>query len=191
VLEVLLRSAVKHDIGAHGYYHREFTDLTSSEAEKELRMISAGLNKFGVVPKSFVFPKNSVAHLDLLRKHGYRCYRDRGGGIMKDRMYIERKDELYDIHPSLYLDDGTRLGFLKRMLDVAVAKKLPFHVWFHPWSFGERKEDVQRAISKLLIPFFGYARARQRRSRLGFETMLSAAEKVEMVSSDALRGYLV
>jgi peptidoglycan/xylan/chitin deacetylase (PgdA/CDA1 family) len=31
VLEILLASNVKHDIGAHGYYHRKFIQLTHDE----------------------------------------------------------------------------------------------------------------------------------------------------------------
>lgn len=91
VLEVLLRSAVKHDIGAHGYYHRQFTNLSYNEAEKELNMISIGLKKYGIVPKSFVFPRNRVAYLNLLERHGYKCYRGYGD-FMKDCMYIEKME---------------------------------------------------------------------------------------------------
>jgi peptidoglycan/xylan/chitin deacetylase (PgdA/CDA1 family) len=185
VLEILLRSAVKHDVGAHGYYHREFTNLSCSEAEKELSMISAGLKKYGIVPRSFVFPRNSVAYLNLLERHGYKCYRGYGG-CMKDRMHIEKTGELYNIHPSLYLDEGTRLAWLKGILDVSIGKRLPFHVWFHPWSFGETKEAVQRIINKVFIPFFDYAKRKERSGVLTFETMLSGALKVENMKSDAV-----
>lgn len=80
ILELLLKSSVKHDIEAHGYYYRQFTNLSRIEAENELDLISTGMKKFGIVP-SFVFPSNHVAHLDLLEKYGYNCYRSRGGFI--------------------------------------------------------------------------------------------------------------
>lgn len=185
VLEVLLRSAVKHDIGAHGYYHTEFTNLSYSDAENELSMISAGLKKFGIVPKSFVFPRNSVAYLDLLERHGYKCYRGYGN-FMKDRMLIEKRGELYNIHPSLYLDEGTRLACLRRILDISIAKNLPFHVWFHPWSFGETEEAVQKFITKVFTPFFSYAKRKERDDKLSFETMLSAALNVENMKNDTI-----
>jgi len=178
ILELLLKSSIEHDIGAHGYYHREFTDLSRNEAESELNMISAGMNKFGIAPKSFVFPKNRIAHLDLLEKYGYRCYRGYGD-FMNDCMYIERKGQLYNIHPSLYLDEGTSFVFLKKILDISIARKLPFHVWFHLWSFGETKEAMQKIIKKLFLPFFSYAKRKERSGALSFETMLSAARKVE------------
>jgi peptidoglycan/xylan/chitin deacetylase (PgdA/CDA1 family) len=178
VLDILLRSSVEHDIGAHGYTHRQFTDLSYSEAEKELSMISAGLKKYGIVPRSFVFPKNRVAYLNLLERHGYKCYRGYGD-FVKDCMYIERIGSLYNIHPSLYLDEGTSLTWLKRIVDVSIAKRLPFHAWLHPWSFGETKDAVQRTINKALNPFFNYAKKKEKSDELSFETMLSAALKVE------------
>ncbi|MGD0977588.1 MAG: polysaccharide deacetylase family protein [Candidatus Bathyarchaeia archaeon] len=183
VLEMLLDSTVKHDIGAHGYYHTEFTGLSSVEAEKELAMISTGLKKYGIVPRSFVFPRNKVAHLDLLARHGYKCYRGYGN-FLKDCMYIEKTGKLYNIHPSLYLEKGARLTYLKGILDACVAKKLPFHAWFHPWSFGETKECVQKIINKVFIPFFSYAQVKRKSNLLDFETMYSAALKVENMKND-------
>ncbi|HIH97123.1 MAG TPA: polysaccharide deacetylase family protein, partial [Thermoplasmata archaeon] len=53
ILGLLLKSSVKHDIGAHGYYHREFTNLSRNEADNELNMISVGMKKFGINPRSF------------------------------------------------------------------------------------------------------------------------------------------
>jgi hypothetical protein len=55
VLGLLHGSSVKHDIAAHGYSHRKFTQLSREEAECELNMISQGMKKFGITPKTFVF----------------------------------------------------------------------------------------------------------------------------------------
>ena len=178
ILQLLLESSVKHDIGAHGYYHKVFTNLSRYEAEKELNMISSGMKKFGIVPRSFVFPKNRVAHLDLLRKYGYKCYRSRGG-IMNDCMYIEKCGELYDIHPSLYIDQYTKFAFLKKILDISTTKKLPFHIWFHLWNFGQENECIQRSINNLFVPLLDYAKRKEERGVLTFETMVSGAEKAE------------
>lgn len=189
ILEILLRSSVKHDIGAHGYYHREFTNLSRNEAENELNMISSGMKKFGIVPRSFVFPKNSVAHLDLLEKYGYKCYRSYGD-FMNDCMYIEKQGQLYDIHPSLYIDQGTSFTFLKKILDISIAKKLPFHFWFHLWNFGETKESIKRTINNVFIPLLKYAKKKEKNGMLTLETMLSAAKKVELLSTgDGLSGF--
>lgn len=174
VLDLVLHSNVKHDIGAHGYYHKQFINLTHNEAENELEMISVGMKKFGITPRSFVFPRNRVAHLDLLEKHGYKCYR--GHDYC---MHIEKKGCLYNIHPSLFLGQRISSIFPKKILDISIAKKLPFHIWFHPWNFGETEESIQRSINKVFIPLLRYAKKKERNGVLTFETMLSTAQKVE------------
>jgi peptidoglycan/xylan/chitin deacetylase (PgdA/CDA1 family) len=182
ILELFPKSSVKHDIGAHGYYHREFTKLSRNEAENELNLISTGMKKFGIIPRSFVFPKDRVAHLELLEKHGYKCYKS-FGHFLNDCMYIERQGRLFNIHPSLYLDQSISSVFPKKIVDIAIAKKLPFHVWFHLWNFGETKESIQSSIKKMLFPLLNYAKKKEKSGEFTFETMLSAAETVEKLGT--------
>jgi hypothetical protein len=173
IMELLLESSVKHDIGAHGYYHKKFTNLSCNEAENELKKISSGLKKFGIIPRSFVFPRNNVAHLNLLEKYGYKCYRSYSD-LANDCMYIEKQGHLYDIHPSLCIDKFANLSLLKKILDISTAKRLPFHVWFHLWNFGGTSESIQRSIEKVFFPLFKYAKRKEESGILSFETMLSA-----------------
>jgi len=186
-LDLLLSSHVSHDIGAHGYYHRDFAKLSYEEANEELDMISVAMKKFGIAPKSFVFPANSVAHLELLERHGYLCYRDRGG-FMRNGMYIRKRGRLYDVHPGLYIGQSANPTFLKKIIDIAIARRLPFHVWFHPWNFGETTESIQRGINTVLFPTFKYAKKKEKSGSLTFETMLSAAKKVEAMFN-GIHGY--
>lgn len=174
ILGLILKSTIKHDIGAHGYYHNQFTNLSHNETENELKMISVGMKKFGIIPRSFVFPRNSVAHLDLLEKYGYKCYR--GHDYC---MNIEKKGRLYNIHPSLFVGQSLSSIFLKKILDIAIAKKLPFHVWFHSWNFGQEDEYIKKKIKRIFVPLLDHAKRREKRGILTFETMLSATEKVE------------
>jgi len=173
ILKLLLKSPVKHDIGSHGYYHRSFKNLSPNEAENELNMISTGMKKFSIMPRSFVFPKNSVAHLELLEKYGYKCYRG-----YNQCMCIEKQGRLYNIHPSLFLPCENPI-LLKKILDISIAKKLPFHVWFHSWNFGQEDGYIKRNIKRIFVPLLDYAKRREKSGMLTFETMLSAAEKVE------------
>jgi len=173
ILKILLNSPVRHDIGAHGYYHRQFNNLSYNEAENELKMISAGMKKFGIIPRSFVFPRNGVAYLDLLEKYGYLCYRGYDYG-----MYIEEKGHLYDIRPSLFLDQSISSFFPKKILNIAITRKLLFHVWFHSWDFGKEHRYIKRNIKKIFVPLLDYAKRKEKSGMLTFETMLSAAEKL-------------
>ena len=181
ILDFLLKSSVEHDIGAHGYSHREFTNLSRKEAENELNLISEGMKKIGIIPRSFVFPRNSVAHLDLLERYGYECYRS-VGDFINDCMHIEKQGRLYNVHPSLYLDQSPSPVFLKKILDLAIAKKLPFHIWFHLWNFGETKGSIHRTVNKVFSPLLKYVKKKERSGLLDVETMLSATGKVKKLS---------
>lgn len=176
-LAPMFQTKVKHDVGLHGYSHSSFTDLSLEEAEKELKRSSVLMNQLGIVPQSFVFPRNKVAHLNLLAKYGYKCYRERGG-LKSDGMYIKEINKLYDIHPSLHVGPGANHILLEKILDLGISKKLPFHVWFHLWSFGYDEELIENSIATLFLPFLRYARKKVDAGELSFETMLSSINKM-------------
>jgi hypothetical protein len=171
----MLQASVKHDIGAHGYTHRSFQDLSQSEAEQELTLLSRMMAGVKIVPKSFIFPKNRVAHLDLLEKYGYLCYREYGNFI-HDGMFIAKRNKLYDVHPSMHIDQYTTHIFLRKMLDICIQNRLPFHVWFHLWSFGREATSIRKSIQRIFVPFLEYAETKVSERALTFETMLSSIE---------------
>jgi len=176
-IDRLLRTSVKHDIGAHGYYHQKFKYLPRREAEIALQLTSDGFRQLGIVPRSFVFPANSVNHLDLLQKFGYLCYRGLDG-LTKDTMALKKNGKLINVCPSLYLQRTTSPLMLAKILDLAISRKLPFHLWFHLWNMGEKKTEIKINIERVLIPFLVYAKRMEQKGHLTFETMLSAAKTV-------------
>lgn len=182
VLVTLLKSPVKHDIGAHGYYHRKFKNLSHYEAEAEIKMISQGMRKFGLAPKSFVFPSNSVAHLKLLEKYGYECYRDYSD-FLHDSMCMRKHGGLWEVHPSLLIDKYSKFAFLKRILDISTERRLPMHLWFHVRDFGKECSEIKRNAERVFLPLLEYAGRKERDGVLTFETMLSAARKAQIISS--------
>jgi peptidoglycan/xylan/chitin deacetylase (PgdA/CDA1 family) len=178
VLELFLKSSVKHDIGAHGYYHKTFTSLSELEAQNELELISFGMKKFNINPKTFVFPKNKVAHLSLLEKFGYKCYRGESG-LGKDEMYIKRQGRLYDIRPSIYLGVTYSPLFLDKIIDISVKNRVPLHLWFHPSDLYEPTgRSAQKKIDRVLLPIYKYAKNKEKEGKLNFETMYSIVEKI-------------
>jgi len=184
ILDLLQKSPIEHDIGSHSYYHRNFRGLSYDEADSELKLVSATMKRFKVPPKSFIFPKNGVAYLELLEKYGYKCYRDYGN-FMNDGMYINKHGRLYDIHPGLYIGNITNVILIRKIMDISIKNRLPFHVWFHPWNLGKKKELIRKRLDRLFSPLFKYAKAKEKEGVLKFETMLSAAQKTEkMLISD-------
>ncbi len=169
----ILQASVKHDVASHGYSHKSFPDLSRTEAENELSMTSIFMSRLGIVPKSFIFPKNKIAHLSLLEKYGYKCYRDRGN-LFRDGLFIRKHNQLFDVHPGLHIGSVVNPVVMKKILDVCVNKKLPLHVWFHLWSFGFDEKSIRKSINMVFEPFLEYARRKVDDSELSFETMLSS-----------------
>jgi len=175
IINLILESGTGHEIAAHGYSHRAFTTLSEIEAEGELTMISTGMKKFGIVPKSFVFPQNKVSYLPLLEKHNYVSFRAYGD-FLRDGMYVKKCGNLFDVHPSLYLEFYD-LSLSRKIINVAERNASPLHLWFHSWNLGHPLEVAERRIAKALIPLIKHARKKEKRGTLKFETMLSLAEK--------------
>jgi len=184
-ISCLLDSSIPHDIGSHGYSHKRFTSLSASEAEAEMSKTAEAFEKIGVTPRSFVFPRNRVDHLNALEKYGFKCFRSNGGGLMQDSMKIEKSGTLYNIYPSMLLDQNTDLFVIKQFLNITLAKKGPLHFWFHMWNFGMEEKALKRNLNQILYPLLEYAKEKERMGLLSFETMLSAANKTETVNGNA------
>ncbi len=186
--ELLLKSPIKHDIAAHGYSHKTFTSLSTLEAQSELELISSGMKKLNINPKSFVFPKNKVGHLCLLERFGYECYRGEGGlGIFKhacDEMQIRKQGRLFDIRPGFHLGVTYNPLFIDKIIDISIRNKVPFHLWFHPRDIYEtRGRTIQSNIHRILLPIYRYAKTKERTGELSFETMHSVIGKINPTCS--------
>ncbi len=175
IFDSILESSTRHEIASHGYTHKVFTGLSEFEAEEELRMISDGLRKFGITPKSFVFPKNKVAHLSLLERYGYTSFRAEGTSF-SDGMYVEKCGGIFNVHPSLFSDFNGSF-FSKKIVNLAVKYRAPLHIWFHPWNLGDSSEKAAERITKGLIPLMQHAAKKRKQGVLKFETMYSIVEE--------------
>lgn len=79
LLDEVVSAGVAHDVGGHTFSHVVFgepwveRDLARAElaATSEAMAGSVGVGP----PRSFVFPRNSVGHRDVLADAGYLCYR--------------------------------------------------------------------------------------------------------------------
>jgi hypothetical protein len=68
------------DVGIHGgLTHLIWGDskTTSGQANREIFRGISALQKIGVQPRTLVFPRNEVAHLEVLTRRGICCYRGR------------------------------------------------------------------------------------------------------------------
>lgn len=85
VIDAVLDSSVDHEIGSHSFSHIEFgrPETTAEIAAAELGHFKRATVEYDLEFDSFVFPRNSIAHRELLAEHGYSCYR----GPTPDRWY--------------------------------------------------------------------------------------------------------
>jgi peptidoglycan/xylan/chitin deacetylase (PgdA/CDA1 family) len=73
----LLRATPRQEVGFHGFSHVVLGDpaLPAARARQELERCAELARRLGIEAPSFVFPRNSIAHLDALRSAGIACYR--------------------------------------------------------------------------------------------------------------------
>jgi peptidoglycan/xylan/chitin deacetylase (PgdA/CDA1 family) len=69
--------AVRQEIGSHSFCHVIFGDPGCSRetAETDVAECVRIAQEQGLQLKSFVFPRNEIGYLDVLKKHGFSCYR--------------------------------------------------------------------------------------------------------------------
>lgn len=79
IVERIRRCRVPQEIGSHAFSHIIVGDPECSEEsfDSELRMCHQLAGQQGLTLKSFVYPRNSVGHLDVLARNGFTAYRGR------------------------------------------------------------------------------------------------------------------
>ena len=72
--------SVRQGIGSHSFSHVIFGEpgCSAQTARSELQACVAAAKSLDLELKSFVFPRNSVGHLEILKEHGFACYRGPG-----------------------------------------------------------------------------------------------------------------
>ncbi|QKY15579.1 polysaccharide deacetylase family protein [Halorubrum sp. CBA1229] len=93
------------EIGLHGSTHMQLgaDGCSRQHAEEEIDVAVKTLREHGLEPKSFVFPRNDVGHVDVLREHGIKVYRGR------DAYWYERASVPNIIKPPCrFVDEAVR-----------------------------------------------------------------------------------
>jgi len=82
LVEAVREADADHEIGCHTFAHVEFNDphVNRSVARAELERCVRLAADCGLPLSSFVFPRNGVAHRDVLAEYGFTCYRGRRPG---------------------------------------------------------------------------------------------------------------
>jgi hypothetical protein len=141
LIELILNSKTKHEIGCHSFSHCDFSERNSYTEliEAELSECEKAFNKFGIKPESFVFPGNQSGNFELLKKYGYKIVRFKSNKDKELGFPEKLKNGLFAIHDSTSFEPGEKgwkyddlVGRAKKYIEKAIEKKAVCHFWFHP-----------------------------------------------------------
>jgi hypothetical protein len=83
VIERIVRAKVRHEIGSHGGRHIYFDRISGAQAQDDLAFAKGVHRAHGLGFESFVYPRGSVGHLDVLARNGIRVVRSRDVGLLR------------------------------------------------------------------------------------------------------------
>lgn len=77
IVDVLLQRGARHEYAFHGYSHRVFDEsiMTVEEAQFEIDEWLRLASRWGIIPKSVIFPRNRIGFLGLFKEAGFICFR--------------------------------------------------------------------------------------------------------------------
>ena len=156
IVQRILVSPLKHEIGLHGFFHIPFSECSPEVARAEVEQGMRAANRLGITPRSFVFPQNRIGHTDVLKEQGIEIYRGESAHERQNQKFLSRKfrGAIHQIvaSPASVLYKGgiwelpsstgfcsTEVPFPLRWrarlgLCRAIQARKFFHIWLHPWN---------------------------------------------------------
>jgi hypothetical protein len=138
LIEQVMHSKVKHEIGSHSFSHIDFSPHTSSYelVKREMEESLSVMTPIGLKLKSLVFPFNHMGHSyhDLLHQFGIIAVRHRDEKIRFS--YPERTASgVYKIYETMNLRSARYYNYRDKaelFVDHAIQHGAAYHLWFHP-----------------------------------------------------------
>jgi len=170
LIEMILASRAGHELGCHAFSHVGFGRYCPHEvALAELEASAEAMKRFGLTPKSFVFPGDDEGNFPALVEADIRVVRAFPKPQGWVSMPLRRKDGLWGLPTSSALDRGVgwsvpqRLTRLKKLVHTAEEHRMVSHVWLHPSLTRSDIDDV-------LKPFLRFAAEERDRGALDILT---------------------
>ena len=194
IVKKILDSSLKHEIGLHGFFHIPFSRCSREVARAECERGVKVAKRFSITPRSFIFPRDEIGHLDVLTENGFKIYRGKQPGrwdegqnllVSEFNWAIDRintqpvlpidMDGIWQIPSSMFYCDPrfpftlplqARLG-----LSRAIRVNKVFHIWLHPQNLLLYKRP-----GKDLEPFFALVARKRDEGKLRVMTMGEMAD---------------
>ncbi len=186
----LIKSYPNQEIGSHAYSHEIFTEIDYQKAKDEIAKLVIAFEKESIHLSSFVFPRNKVKYIDLLKKYGFKTFRgpDRRNWELlfpalppvyqpiKMAGLVNVPGSMYFVSARgmrKYLPSGLR--FIKSWLGIkrAIKEKRVYHLWFHPVDFADKEDSLFKELTAILK----YANRQRKLNRLEIKNMEEIADE--------------
>lgn len=111
IIDMILNSRVKHEIGSHSFGHIDFKDsgCTHEVALADIKKCVDVAEKQGLHLQSLVFPQNKISHLDVLAECGFKCFRGVFPGALSSGTRFSKEKWKYLL--KILLGRGSPVGF--------------------------------------------------------------------------------
>lgn len=176
------------EIASHSYSHEIFTEISEKQAINEIKK-----NK----QKSFIFPRNKIKYLNLLKKYGFKSYRGKDRStyelllpLTPPTYNLQSTKDLLNIPGSMYfasnrgikqfIPQNLRLIKSKTGINKAIGNKEVFHLWFHPVDFADNSKSLFDEFESILK----YADQKRRENKLEIKNMNQIVNKLSLSRTD-------
>lgn len=169
-VDLVANARTQHEIALHGVTHVPWTQMDERAVEAEMALFDS-LSGPVSFSRTFVYPRNLVAHTDKLAEHGFAGFRlappprSRARSLLAEFNIFEAPDQptvaagLLPIPAGFFLNwrsgprrvvppSVTRLRS-RRLLDAAAASEGIVHYWLHPENIATAPSTIE-LLSTLL-----------------------------------------
>ena len=198
IVREILSNSQNHEIGYHSFSHPLFSEISKEMAKDEIKEAKKIEKEWDISFKSFVFPCNEIAHINLLKENGYIIYRGRTAakhnlspnlisrkimsGIKKIIAHpVEPRwmDGIWEIQSSMQFCDQqipqSPLIRARSGLKKTIKTKKVFHVFLHPWNLL-----MYKRLEADLEKFLKYVSKKRTEGKIEIMTMGQLAENLDV-----------
>lgn len=182
LLEMITESEVDHEIGSHSFSHLIVGDPECGEQafRDDLEACRKVAVDSGVDLRSFVYPRNTIGHIEVLTDAGFSAYRgvrpapfanmsplarkvasvvDKLTPMAGSAVFPQREGSIWNIPATSLFAPLDRPGYMpirgwvaqqRRRLRQASGLNSLYHLWFHPHNLLDDPDQSLEALAELL-----------------------------------------
>ncbi len=138
LIEMILNSRVKHEIGCHTFSHIDCRDEVCPPKlfEAEINECKKAAAQFGIELKSFVHPGHTIGNLDKLAELGFTSFQSDPGNILGYPVrHMNGLWELRRTYEFVWREDWSinyHIYRYHKIVDRAIKSNTICNFWFHP-----------------------------------------------------------